>query len=161
MIWLLFACEPDICGDEPASGTSSATIDGAAWSTSEIVLTMAGSSLQVTLPQDEEGMWYFSIVAQKDVTGTGLSDLVYDEEAFPVEVELLTGMEGGWAVAYTGPGNDFGTGNSFSTTETTSGGELWLSSVEENRLHGCYSFNAASDAGAIAVKQGVFSAELP
>ena len=160
MIWLLLACAPDICGEAPATGTTQATVDGSVWSTSDVVLTLAGSSLQVTLPQDEDGLWYFSIVAQKDVGGTGVADLLRTPESFPIEVRLQTGTEGGWAVAYTGPGNAFGTGSSFSTTESASGGELWISSNEEGTLHGCYSFSAANDEESISILDGVFSAEL-
>ena len=76
----------DSCSPEASSGSAQAVIDGEAWSSSGAIWSMAGTSLQITIP--EQDGWQLSLVAQTDTSGHDLSTAL-EEGDFPIEIELL------------------------------------------------------------------------
>ncbi len=149
--WLT-ACEPKAgqagCEPEEVEGVV-ATVDGAAWSAGDVSWSDAGDS--VHLVSASEGAGWISVVALTTTTGENVVAAM-DAGAFPVEITLKTGAEGGFAIWYT---------EEATSSSTTEGGEglLTLTSQDGDQLAGCLAFDAGVDGGEVSFADGAFLAD--
>ena len=137
---------PDLGGLD--DGEVSATVDGAAWTTTAGTFHWAGTSLQINT--DQVDGWSLSIVAQKNINETPVMDAV-DAGSFPMEIRLRDGTQGGWALLYPDSGASY-------ATHTTEGGHLWLTDYRDGAVFGCFSFEAEQEDdedSLMAVEDGV------
>jgi len=140
------AASASACGEATPEGQIEGVVNGADWSTTA-TWAWSGSSLDIT--SDSADGWRLSIVAQSTTGGGGVQDAVNDA-AFPVDVTLVSGAEGGWALMYP----DVGSG-SFSTNQTD-GGQLTLSGLDGEALWGCLSFIASDGTGSVELDAAEF-----
>lgn len=147
----ILACDPKdagSCETEPLDGAT-ATVDGAAWTAAEVGWKYACDGVQII--STSEGAGWFSVVAQITSEGGAPADALA-AGAFPVEVTLKTGPDGGFATWY-----DEEEG-AIATTQG-GGGTLVLSALDGGALTGCLSFTAGADGAGVSVEDGRFTAE--
>ena len=148
-VLLLSACgnKSGTCSDVAMDGAT-ATVDGSAWTASEVTWLPAGDSVHVV--STSEGAGWFSIVAQTTPDGDSVATAVNDG-AFPIDVTLKTGTDGGFATWYAADD---------SASATTEGGEgtLTLSGEDSASLSGCLAFTAGPDGADVDFEDGQFTA---
>lgn len=139
------------CGnDELDAGGVAGTLDGADWTAADATWIASGSSVQIVTA--DAGAGRVTLVAQTTTDGEDLAAAL-DAGAFPVEVTLKSGAEGGFATFYPSTGSDsYATGNA-------DGGRLVLTALQEDELFGCFGFTAATEDGdALTLDGGAFRA---
>lgn len=150
LLLLLSACGPKAtgsCPTDPVDGIS-ATVDGAAWSASEVTWSLTGESVHLVSTSEDAG--WLSVVAQTTADGTTVAAAL-DAGAFPIEVTLQSGLEGGFATWYSAD-------NDASATTEGGGGTLTLSAEDDAGLTGCIAFTAGPDGGSVDFQDGQFTA---
>ena len=132
----------DVCTiDDIAVGRAKGFIDDLAWEPAGVTWTTAGTSIQVNAPPNNG--WQLSLVAQTDRDGNAVADEVTAGN-FPVHVTLGEGGDGGFATLYPSSGSSLSTG-------LAEGGHLQILRIDaDSGLVGCFSFEAASEDGAVA-----------
>lgn len=132
----------DVCEiDDIAVGRATGFIDDTPWEPAGVTWTTAGTAIQLNAPPNNG--WQLSLVAQTDRDGNPVADEV-SAGNFPVHVTLAAGGEGGFATLYPSSGSSFNTG-------LAEGGHLQILRLDADRgLVGCFSFEAASEDGAVA-----------
>ncbi len=141
LVLTLAGCPTDesteVCPDlsDLDSGQVTATLDGDAWEADDGQWSWQGTSLQVNTSRFDG--WSLTMVGQTTIDGATVQDAV-DAAAFPVEVRLRAGTNGGWAIVYPHEGD------SFSTT-SAEGGTLFLDEHDGGDLLGCFEFEAATE----------------
>jgi hypothetical protein len=133
------------CGEASTEGQIEGVVNGADWSTGA-TWAWSGSSLDIT--SDSAAGWRLSIVAQSTSGGGGVQDAVNDA-AFPIDVILVDGTQGGWALMYPD------IGSSFSTSQSDGGG-MTVAGLDGETLWGCFSFVASDGVGAVEVDAAQF-----
>lgn len=135
-------CPP---ADDLASGEVTASLDGAAWSAADGYWFWSGTSLQVVT--GSHGGWRLSMLGRTTADGTTVRDAVGDD-AFPVEVPLATGLDGGWLLLYPDEGDSF-------ASEKAAGGSWFITAVDGDELMGCFAAEISDDDRTIAVEDGL------
>jgi hypothetical protein len=113
MLWFsLFACSPsDACAPDLGAGELAATIDTAAFTSSEATWRFAGAALQLNAPGLAGDS--FSIVLQTTDTGAAL-----DEAEAPFSVDVGE-AGGGWILYYPDEGGSLTTQSGSGSIEVT------------------------------------------
>jgi len=139
LLWpaLLLAGACDDPGCEAAEalepGTMSGTLDEEPWTGPDAQWLTSETGVQVsTAPGDDD--WRVTFVAQRTVDGDEVARKTRGG-GLPVEVTLLTGVEGGWATLNRGSADTY-------ATENAEGGLLRLSRKGSGDLFGCAAFEA-------------------
>ena len=138
----LGACDRGGCPDLSGLEGVDAVVDGAAWQSSGQWFA-AGDSLQIVT--DLNDGWRLSMVAQQTDDGQDIMDALY-AGAFPLQVALTVGTEGGWALLYPDEGDSW-------ATQEGGDGLLTLAAMDDH-LQGCFSFQAQRDDEWITVDDG-------
>ena len=132
-----FECQTSI-----ESGLGEAKINNDEWTTDSVKWSSSPTGVQLNFPPSDG--YHITVVGQKDTLGQS-----FDDSDYPMEISLLSGSEGGWAVIYYE--ND-----SESTKDGNEMGTLWLESIEDGeQLKGCFEFSTES----FSVTNGYFAAE--
>ncbi len=155
LLFVLSACSGgsgtgNACTDAAAlePGAATALVDGAAWASTG-TWVWQGESLQLNTPTADG--WFFTLVAQASTSGETPKSMA-DAGDFPIEIVLIDGASGGWAVAYPDAGDSYNTAD-------TAGGTLSIGAIEADELFACFSFVAASEGGAeVTVEDGAVRA---
>ena len=131
----------DTCTVSVDDGAIEASVDGDAWS-ADATWTEAGEGVQVVTTTSDG--WRLTIVAQQALAEIEVGDL-------PVSVDLAG--DAGFVTAYPESGDA-----SFSSSEGS--GSLSFTALEDGRLSGCFTAEAASaDGDVLELSGGEFVAE--
>ncbi len=141
------SAEDEVCPstEELANGDILATLDGAAWAADDGYWFWSGTSLQVVTGSHDG--WRLSMLGRTAVDGTTVRDAVGDD-AFPVEVPLASGLDGGWLLIYPDTGDSF-------ASEKAAGGSWFITAVEGDELHGCFEAEVSDDDRTLTVESGL------
>lgn len=148
---ILLACAGTKGGACPVGETDgiSATVDGAAWSASDVSWDSSAGVIHIV--NSSEGAGWISLVAMTTTDGAEAGTAL-DNGELPLTVTLKAGVEGGFVVWYTEDGE---------SASTSEGGEgtLTLSGQDGDALSGCLSFTAGPDGADVSFEDGQFTAQ--
>lgn len=126
-------CSAEVDGLD--GGQVSAVVDGTPWEATDGNWAWNADAVKITTSRFDG--WSLSIWAQSTVDGVDIVD-AFETEAYPMEVRLREGTDGGWAQLLPD------VGGSYSSTEAD-GGTLFLTSYDAGVFRGCFDFEGGND----------------
>ncbi len=121
--------------DALASGDVSATVDGQAWSATDGSWFWSGTSVQVVTGSHDG--WRISMVGRMSADGQTVRDAA-SADAFPIEIPLTTGLDGGWLLLYPDSGDSF-------ASENAAGGSWFITAIDGADLRGCFTAEVSDE----------------
>ncbi len=151
MAWLLalVGCGGSTClWEDLTVGTSTATVDGAAWDGGVTSANFAGDGLQLVTTGD--GALRFTLVMQVDGTGRPMREAL-DAGEYPVEGVVFDGVDGAFATVFPA------SGSSYASAEGAPG-TFSIEASDDVSVSGCFAFEAGRSDGKVAFTEGAFAA---